>query len=127
MFRINPQREPDPITPAMELLLHITNGNPIHDAKFKFEFQAGDTTRVWLVKLPRLQNPDAFAQRSDEHHWRLHLAVIGSTQPLEVQQYSQESVAQWLNNLFEGPPPGATELLILAYDRTFTVSIYQPS
>jgi uncharacterized Fe-S cluster-containing protein len=80
-----------------------------------------------VLKLPRLQNPEAFAEQIDEYHWQLRLTVTGPTQHFDVQEYNHESINRWLDNVFTGNCSDVTELLVLGHENRFTISIYQPA
>ena len=129
MRKENPSRQRELWSRPIELHIVITNGDSTFDTKLKFEFNPEPTgiARVWLLKLQPLKNPDAFPQRLADGQWELRLDAVGDTHPLAVLNYTQESVSQWPTNIFEGEEPATTELLILAHDEEFTISIHQPS
>lgn len=107
----------------------ITNGNAIHDTKLKFEFAPNQSgiARLWLVKLPRLKNADAFPQPVASGVWQLRLEAVSSTQPLQIHNYTPDAARQWLADIAEQPQPAPAELLILCtQSQQFTVTIHQP-
>ena len=111
----------------LELRVVITNGNTANDAKLKFEFSRDlmGTARLWLVKLPRLKNADAFPQPLASGIWELRLNAVSATQPLQVHSYSPDSARQWLADVIDQPKPAPTELLILCHHGQFTITIHQ--
>jgi hypothetical protein len=122
-------REHQHLSKLIELRVVLTNGDPTHDTKLKFTFTpaVSGIARVWLAKLPQLKNPDAFPRQFAAGLWELRLEVVGETAPLAVVNYTQENVCQWLSDIFAEEEPITTELLILAHDEQFTISIHQPS
>lgn len=112
-------------TTGLTLRVVISNGEPAHDTRLKFEFspkQAGDA-QVWLARLPKLKNADTFAREIAPNLWELRLEAVSETIPLEVLSFSPESAKQWLVDVFNSERKHATELLILARDRHFTVTV----
>ena len=129
MNQQRPTRHHPPAASHIELRVVITNGVPAHDSKLKFEFPQNPNgiARVWLVRLPVVKNPDAFVTPVTAHCWELRLEVFAETQPLTITNYTPESVAQWLADVFDEKRPATTELLILGNNGKFTISIHQPS
>ena len=117
------------LSKSIELSVVLTNGDPVYDTKLKFEFSpdASGIARVWLAKLPKVKNPDAFPRQLARGHWELRLDVLEETHPLAVLNYTQESVSHWLAYIFDEKRPVTTELLILAHNEEFTISIHQPT
>ena len=120
-----------PITPPparprkISLELTITNGNRQHDCRLRFDFLSHRTNRigqVWLARLPKIKNADAFPRRLGPNHWGLSLDAIGDTQPLEVISYTPADAHLWLQGTERQRPPH-TELLVLAHHDTFSVSL----
>ena len=111
----------------LEMLVVITNGDPARDARVKFEFfpDQADTARLWLVKLPQLKNPYAFPRELAPGSWELLLEAVAETQPLQILNCTSESARRWLAEVANQPKPASTELLILARDGRFTVTLHQ--
>jgi hypothetical protein len=105
----------------------VTNGDPAREARLKFDFLPDSlgTARLWLIKLPALKNPDAFARQLGSHSWELRLESVADTQPLEIMSYTPESAAQWLRDVFDDPHPAPAELLVLAHHNQFTITLHQ--
>ena len=111
----------------LEMLVVITNGDAAQDARIKFEFcpdQTG-TARLWLVNLPHLKNPYAFPRELAPGKWELFLEAVAETQPLQILNCTSESARRWLAEVAKQPKPAPTELLILARDGRFTVTLHQ--
>jgi len=111
----------------LEMLLVITNGDAAQDARIKFEFfpDKADTARFWLVKMPQLKNPYAFPRELAPGSWELLLEAVAETQPLQILNCTSESARRWLAEVANQPKPASTELLILARDGRFTVTLHQ--
>ena len=111
--------------PNSELLVIITNGDVARDSRLRFEFnrEEASATRLWLVKLPALKNYDSFPRPLESGTWELRLEALADTQPLEILNYTRESAQEWLRKVHLRPEPGATELLILADHRQFTIAL----
>ena len=114
-------------SPVIELRVAISNGNPEHDTKLKFEFSPDPSgmARLWLVRLPRLKNPDAFPQQIAGDSWELRLDAVEETQPLQILNYSPASAHQWLADVLNRPRTAPAELLVLAHHNQFTITIHQ--
>jgi len=112
-------------SPSSELAVSITNGDAQQDTCLRFEFSRDEAAaaRLWLVKLPPLKNYDSFPRPVKTGRWELRLEALGDTQPLEILNYTKESAQEWLWKVHLRPKPGATELLILASHRQFTVAL----
>lgn len=109
----------------IELLVVITNGDPVYDTKLRFEFtREGNEAQVWLARLPRLKNYDAFPRQLSAKTWELRLAAEGETHPIQLLNYKPETARLWLKDVFQrdGKPPHC-ELLILAHHNQFTISL----
>ncbi len=121
----NHQRHPRPqIAPPIELAVIISNGNPTNDTKLRFEFtREGAKAQVWLARLPRLKNYDAFPRQISVNRWELQLNAIGETQPIQVHAYPTRNSGQWLKDIAEWENKRHTELLILAHHNQFTVNL----
>ena len=112
------------LTAPIELRVVITNGDPIHDTKLRFEFtKTEDQAQVWLARLPRLKNYDAFPRQLAENRWELRLDAEGETQPMEIHAYPPENAGQWLKRVFHYENKRHTELLILAHHNQFTINL----
>ena len=111
----------------LEMRVVVTNGLAAKDANLKFQFlpDHSGTARVWVVKLPALRNPDAFPHQLAPDVWELRLEAVAATQPLQILNYTSESARRWLADVANQPKPAPTELLILARDGHFTVSLHQ--
>ena len=116
-------------TSLIELRVLISNGARAQDTRLKFEFPPNPAgiMRVWLMRLPTVKNPNAFVTQVKPHCYELRLDVFTATQPLEILNYTPESVAEWLDDVFNDSKPPTTELLILANQGKFTISLHQPS
>ena len=127
MQRANSTRPLGRISQVIELRVLITNGNPILDTKLKFEFSPDPlgTARVWLVRLPRLNNPDAFPEQDSAGGWKLQLEAVAETQPLQILSYTPACANQWLSDVMQRPRSAPTELLVLAHGEKFTITIHQ--
>jgi hypothetical protein len=124
-----PTRHHPPSASHIELRVVISNGAPACNTRLKFEFsvEPNGFARVWLVRLPAVKNPDAFVRQVTANCWELRLEVFAETQPLTILNYTPESVAQWLADVFDDTRPPTTELLVLGNNGKFTISIHQPS
>jgi hypothetical protein len=113
-------------TKSIELRLVITNGLAANDTKLSFEFcpDPSNTARLWLVKLPPVKNGDAFPDDIGPDTWELRLQVVAETQPIEILNYTRASARQLLADSRRSNRT-ATELLVLAHQGRFTISIYQ--
>jgi hypothetical protein len=111
----------------IELRVIISNGNPAHDTRLKFEFapDPAGMARVWLVRLPRLKNPDAFPVQRSAQGWDLRLDAESATQPLQILNYCPDSAHQWLSDVSGQRRTAPAELLILAHHEMFTLTIHQ--
>ena len=108
-------------TTPTTLHIIISNGIPAGDTKLTFEFQRiGGPAQVWLLKLPKLNNLDAFPQLISPDTWELRLDAAGETQPLEVTNFTPKSVAKWLDHTARPSGSAPNELLILAHNGGFT-------
>jgi len=99
------------LTAPIELRVVITNGDPVYDTKLRFEFtKTEDQAQVWLARLPRLKNYDAFPRQLAENRWELRLDAEGETHPMEIHAYPPENAGQWLKRVFHyenrGSGPG---------------------
>jgi hypothetical protein len=112
-------------SPNLQLLVVITNGDPSHDTRLRFEFSQAEkeAARLWLVRLPALRNYDSFPRPLHSGAWELRLEAQTHTQPLEILNYTKQSAQEWLRKVHLQPAPGMTELLILADHRQFTIAI----
>ena len=119
------QRYPQPqLTSPIELAVIISNGNPLYDTKLRFEFTREDAeAQVWLARLPRLKNYDAFPRQISENRWELQLDAEGETHPMEIHAYPPENAGQWLKRIFHYENKRHTELLILAHHDQFTITL----
>ena len=112
------------LTAPIELQVILTNGNPVYDTKLRFEFtRAGDEAQVWLARLPRLKNYDAFPRQLSADRWELRLDAEGETHPMEIHAYPPENAGQWLKRIFHYENKRHTELLILAHHNQFTITL----
>lgn len=112
------------LTAPIELQVILTNGNPVYDTKLRFEFtREGDEAQVWLARLPRLKNYDAFPRQISENRWELRLDAEGETHPMEIHAYPPENAGQWLKRIFHYENKRHTELLILAHHNQFTITL----
>jgi len=112
------------LTAPIELRVVITNGDPVYDTKLRFEFtKTEDQAQVWLARLPRLKNYDAFPRQLAENRWELRLDAEGETQPMEIHAYPPENAGQWLKRVFHYENKRHTELLILAHHNQFTINL----
>jgi len=111
--------------PILELYVIISNGSAAQDTRLRFEFSRATTApRLWLVKLPALNNYDAFPQPLTAGVWELRLEALADTQPLEITNCTRESALAWLRQVHPArPQSGMAELLILAGQEKFTVAI----
>lgn len=110
--------------PSLELHLIISNADPGQDTRLRFEFKRDATARLWLVRLRALRNYDVFPRQLTTDVWELRLEAIADTRPLEILNYTKDSARAWLRQAHpERPEAGATELLILADQRQFTVAL----
>ena len=110
----------------MSLAVTISNGDHRQDSHLRFDFinVKGGPAQVWLARIPRLRNADAFPRQIGRHRWSLELEAINDTQPLEVVSYSPENADQWLTGA--GRPRSAhTEILILALKNQFTITVLE--
>ena len=119
------QRYPQPqLTSPIELAVIISNGNPLYDTKLRFEFtREGAEAQVWLARLPRLKNYDAFPRQLSADRWELRLDAEGETHPMEIHAYPPENAGQWLKRIFHYENKRHTELLILAHHDQFTITL----
>jgi hypothetical protein len=108
----------------ISLALTITNGNPQHDCRLRFDFKTNQNQigQVWMARLPKIKNADAFPRQLGPNHWGLSLDAVGDTQPLEVISYTPQDAHLWLQSTERQRPPH-TELLVLAHHNTFSVSL----
>ena len=107
----------------LTLQVIMSNGDPTHDVKLKFEFEQRSPghTQAWLLKLPKLANPDGFPRLVKPGTWELRLDAVSDTQPMEVLSFTPENVPQWLHKISHRS--GAlTEILIFASHGAFTVA-----
>ena len=112
------------LTAPIELRVVITNGDPVYDTKLRFEFtKTEDQAQVWLARLPRLKNYDAFPRQLAENRWELRLDAEGETHPMEIHAYPPENAGQWLKRVFHYENKRHTELLILAHHNQFTITL----
>ena len=112
------------LTAPIELQVILTNGNPVYDTKLRFEFtREGDEAQVWLARLPRLKNYDAFPRQLSADRWELRLDAEGETHPMEIHAYPPENAGQWLKRIFHYENKRHTELLILAHHNQFTITL----
>jgi len=121
----NQPRYPQPqFVSPIELLVVVSNGDPVYDTKLRFEFtREGNEAQVWLARLPRLKNYDAFPRQLSAKTWELRLAAEGETQPMQVHAYPKRNSEQWLKDFFEWENKRHTELLILAHHNQFTINL----
>jgi len=121
----NQQRYPQPqFVSPIELLVVVSNGDPVYDTKLRFEFtREGNEAQVWLARLPRLKNYDAFPRQLSAKTWELRLAAVSETQPMQVHAYPKRNSEQWLKDFFEWENKRHTELLILAHHNQFTINL----
>jgi len=114
------------LTAPIELRVVITNGDPVYDTKLRFEFtKTEDQAQVWLARLPRLKNYDAFPRQLAENRWELRLDAEGETHPMEIHAYPPENAGQWLKRVFHYENKRHTELLILAHHNQFTITLHE--
>jgi hypothetical protein len=108
----------------MSLEIKISNGNPGNDARLRFDFNLtkNHIAQVWLARLPRLRNADAFPRQLDRNRWELALDAVAETQPLEVISFCPENAELWQEDS-ERQRPAHTELLILALHDQFNISL----
>ncbi len=108
----------------LTLEVRISNGNPGHDARLRFDFSFTEkrATQVWLALLPKIKNPDAFPRQLDRNRWELALDAEADTQPLEVISYSPENAELWMEDS-NRKRPAHTELLILALRDQFNITL----
>ena len=112
------------LTAPIELLVVVSNGDPVYDTKLRFEFtKKEDQAQVWLARLPRLKNYDAFPRQLAENRWELRLDAEGETHPMEIHAYPPENAGQWLKRVFHYENKRHTELLILAHHNQFTINL----
>ena len=112
------------LTAPIELQVILTNGNPVYDTKLRFEFtREGNEAQVWLARLPRLKNYDAFPRQLSADRWELRLDAEGETHPMEIHAYPPENAGQWLKRIFHYENKRHTELLILAHHNQFTITL----
>ena len=109
---------------TISLELSISNGNPRHDTRLRFDFLTNNnhTGQVWMARLPKIKNADAFPRQLGRNQWALSLDALSDTQPMEVITYTPQDAHLWLHGIERRRPPH-TELLILAHENHFTVSI----
>jgi len=121
----NQPRYPQPqFVSPIELLVVVSNGDPVYDTKLRFEFtRENNEAQVWLARLPRLKNYDAFPRQLSAKTWELRLAAVGETQPMQVHAYPKRNSEQWLKDFFEWENKRHTELLILAHHNQFTINL----
>jgi len=121
----NQPRYPQPqFVSPIELLVVVSNGDPVYDTKLRFEFtKTEDQAQVWLARLPRLKSYDAFPRQLSAKTWELRLAAEGETQPMEIHAYPPENAGQWLKRVFHYENKRHTELLILAHHNQFTITL----
>jgi hypothetical protein len=110
----------------MSLEVTISNGDPKHNSRLRFDYfnPNSPTPRVWLARVPRLRNADAFPRQVGRHRWVLMLDAVNETQPLEVVSYSPENADQWVNAANRTQPPH-TEILIMASKKQFTITLLE--
>jgi len=114
------------LTAPIELRVVITNGDPVYDTKLRFEFtRENNEAQVWLARLPRLKNYDAFPRQLSAKTWELRLAAVGETHPMEIHAYPPENAGQWLKRVFHYENKRHTELLILAHHNQFTITLHE--
>jgi adenine C2-methylase RlmN of 23S rRNA A2503 and tRNA A37 len=127
---MNHKTEPTVTLPIHSSELHslqlvISNGDPRRDARLKFEFQSQAPGRVqlWVVGLPQLVNADAFPRQVAPNAWELRLDAVAATQPIEVSNYTRENADEFLERFCKPQGGAPVELLILAVDGKFTVTV----
>jgi hypothetical protein len=112
---------------ALTMQITITNGTHEQDTRLdlKCEPSIDGVADLWLLKMPRLSNPDAFARPMGPNEWELRLDALNETQPHEVLHYTPDNCSEWLDGVNDEHHCSPTEVLILASNGTFTVTVIE--